>query len=162
MRWPRLQAFYLSKTKKSNGILICEIRTSLWTRIIKKYWKLNVWNVIELFLWILVFFMTFPTYKKMAQWIRIILVRLVSTWVLNKPLKFRRNSLDRLRGIVVTNLKSAVLRKTRLKVQIRLPPIKFWLIAKLLSLVYKLNLQLPQKFCLNLFKTYRYFNWVFF
>ena len=34
---------------------------------------------------------------------------------------------------------------TTLKVQIRLPPIKFWLTVNLPSLVHKVNLQLPQK-----------------
>ena len=47
LRWPRLQAFCSSKPKKSNGILICEIRNSLWTRIIKKCWKLNFRYLIE-------------------------------------------------------------------------------------------------------------------
>ena len=60
LRWLRLQAFCLSETKKSNGILICEIRTSLWTRIIKQCWKLNFQHFIEyffvnfgVFLWLL-------------------------------------------------------------------------------------------------------------
>ena len=92
-----------------------------------------------------VFFTTSPTWIRTSQWIRIILVRLVSTWVLNKPLKFRRNSLNRFWGIVVTSLKNTVWRKTRLKLQIGLPPIKFCLSANLLSLVHKVNLQLPQK-----------------
>ena len=80
-----------------------------------------------------VFLRLFQHEKKTAQWIRIILIRLLSTWVLNKPFKFWINSLDRIRCIVVTSLKNTVLRKTPLKVQIRLPPIKFWLTINLLS-----------------------------
>ena len=59
-----------------------------------------------------------------------------STWVLNKALKLRRNSLDQFRGIVAISLKNTLLRKTRLKVQIRLPQIKFWLTVNLLSAIY--------------------------
>ena len=48
----------------------------------------------------------------------------MSTRVLNKLVKYERNSLVRFRGIVVTSLKNTVLRKTCLKVQIQLPPNK--------------------------------------
>ena len=93
--------------------------------------------LFNIFLWILVLLRLLQlTWRKTAQWIRIILVWLLSSWVLNKLLKFRRNSLDRFRGIVVTSLKNTVLRKTHLKVQIRLPPITFWLTVNLLSATY--------------------------
>ena len=134
---PRLQAFCLSRTKKSNGILICEIRTSLWTRIIQEYWKLNFGHVIDFFLVNFGVFLRFLQYeKRTVQWIGVILVWLVSTLVLNKPLKFRKNSFNKFRGIVVTGLKNTVLRKTRLKVQIRLPRKIFWLTLNLISATY--------------------------
>ena len=129
----------LPKTKKSNGILICEVRTCIWTRIIKKYWKLNFRHVIEYFFVNFGVFLRFLQHEnKNGSMNRIILVQLVSTWVLNRPLKFLRNSLDRFWDIVVTSLKNTVLRKTRLKVQIRLPSIKFWLTVNLLSATYSI------------------------
>ena len=96
LRWARLLAFCLSKTKKSNGIIICDIKTSLWTRIIEKCCKLKFLHVIEYLF--------------------------VNSGVISRLLqhgKFLKNSIDRFWGIVVTSLKNTVLRKTHLNVQIR-------------------------------------------
>ena len=60
LRWPRLQAFCLSKRKKLNGILICEIRTSIWIRIIKKCWKLD-------FRCYWIFFVIFGVFLRLLQ-----------------------------------------------------------------------------------------------
>ena len=49
------------KQKKSNGILICEIRTSLWTKIFKKCWKLNFRHIIEYF------FVNFGVFLRLLQ-----------------------------------------------------------------------------------------------
>ena len=39
----------LSETENSNGISICEVMVIAVTRIIRKYWTLNIWNIFKNF-----------------------------------------------------------------------------------------------------------------